>query len=64
MIYLPSTSDVRSVTLAAFRRPAGSAIPILSNLSLKFLPPSFDFARLRTPPSKDAFKHSGGASLL
>lgn len=24
------------------------------------LPPSLDFARLRTPPSKEAFRHSGG----
>ena len=94
---LPSTNEVNNVTLAAFLLPAGSAIPILSNLSLKFRPPSLDLAlkyknvyfiskdyipdrytkldiltprltllayRLRTPPSSDAFKHSGGASLL
>ena len=32
------------MTLAALRLPAGKAIPILSNLSLRFLPPSFDLA--------------------
>ena len=41
---LPSTREVNNVTFAAFLLPAGSAIPILSNLSLRFLPPSFDFA--------------------
>ena len=32
------------MTLAALRLPAGKAIPILSSLSLKFLPPSLDLA--------------------
>ena len=44
MRHLPSTREVSNVTFAAFLRPAGSAIPILSNLSLRFRPPSFDFA--------------------
>ena len=42
--YLPSTSDVRSVTLAALRLPAGNAKPIRSSLSRKNFPPFFDFA--------------------
>ena len=41
---LPSTSDVRRVTLAAFRRPAGRANPIRSNLSRRNFPPFFDLA--------------------
>ena len=41
---LPSTSEVRRVTLAAFLRPAGSARPILSSLSRRLRPPSLDFA--------------------
>ena len=45
MIYsLPSTSEVRSVTLAALRLPAGNAKPIRSSLSRKNFPPFFDFA--------------------
>ena len=40
----PSTREVSKVTLAALRLPAGKAIPILSNLSLRFLPPSLDLA--------------------
>ena len=32
------------MTLAALRLPAGKAIPILSSLSLRFLPPSLDLA--------------------
>ena len=40
----PSTSEVRSVTLAAFLLPAGSVIPILSSLSRSIRPPFFDFA--------------------
>ena len=43
-IVLPSTNDVNSVTFAAFRRPAGRVIPILSSFSLSILPPFFDFA--------------------
>ena len=42
--HLPSTSDVRSVTLAALRLPAGNARPILSSLSRKNFPPFLDFA--------------------
>ena len=41
---LPSTSEVRSVTLAALRLPAGNAKPIRSSLSRKNFPPFFDFA--------------------
>ena len=45
LIYsLPSTSEVRSVTLAALRLPAGNAKPIRSSLSRKNFPPFFDFA--------------------
>lgn len=36
---LPSTNDVKSVTLAALRRPAGKFKPIFSNFSLSNLPP-------------------------
>ena len=32
------------MTLAALRRPAGSANPIRSNLSLRYLPPFLDLA--------------------
>lgn len=42
--YSPSTNDVRSVTLAAFLRPAGRLSPILSNLSRSDRPPFLDFA--------------------
>ena len=38
-------------------------MPNLSSLSLSILPPSFDFARLSTPPSSEALRHSGGLSL-
>ena len=41
---LPSTRDVRSVTFAALRLPAGNAKPILSSLSRKNFPPFLDFA--------------------
>ena len=61
---LPSTRLVNRVTFAAFLRPAGRLIPILSSLSLSTFPPSFDFARLRTPPRSEALRHSGGDSLL
>ena len=44
---LPSTREVSRVTFAALRLPAGKAIPILSSLSLRFLPPSFDLALMR-----------------
>lgn len=43
-LYLPSTSDVRSVTFAALRLPAGKLKPILSNFSLSDLPPFLDLA--------------------
>lgn len=42
--YSPSTNDVKSVTLAAFLRPAGRLSPILSNLSRNDRPPFLDFA--------------------
>ena len=45
--HLPSTSDVRSVTLAAFRRPAGRFRPIFSSLSRRDRPPFLDFALWR-----------------
>ena len=41
---LPSTSDVSRVTFAALRLPAGRFKPILSNFSLKDLPPFLDLA--------------------
>jgi len=41
---VPSTSEVSSVTWAAFRLPAGSDKPIFSSLSRKLLPPFLDFA--------------------
>ena len=53
----------KSVTLAAFLRPAGRLSPILSSRSLSRFPPSFDFARRRTPPNNEALRHSGGDSL-
>jgi hypothetical protein len=48
MSFLPSTRDVSRVTLAAFLLPAGSAQPILSNLSLRLRPPSLDLALEKT----------------
>ena len=60
----PSTSDVNNVTLQAFLRPAGRVIPNLSSLSLSNFPPSFDLALRRTPPIRDALRHSGGDSRL
>ena len=59
-VYIPSTRLVRRVTLAAFLRPAGRLIPIFSSLSRNTFPPSLDFARRRTPPSREALRHSGG----
>lgn len=47
---VPSTREVRRVTLAALRLPAGKAMPILSSLSRRFRPPSFDLA-LKIKPS-------------
>lgn len=41
---VPSTSEVSSVTWAAFLLPAGSDKPIFSNLSRKLLPPFLDLA--------------------
>ena len=40
------------MTLAALRLPAGKAIPILSSLSLKFLPPSLDLALIMEEEKK------------
>ena len=56
----PSTNEVRRVTVAALRLPAGKLTPILSSFSRSILPPFFDLALLKIPPSNDAFKHSGG----
>ena len=39
------------------------SLEFLSSLSLKTLPPSFDVAFRRTPPSREALRHSGGESL-
>src|SRR6218665_1233693 len=44
---LPSTRDVKSVIVAAFRLPAGRATPILSSLSRRARPPFLDFALQR-----------------
>lgn len=41
---VPSTNDVKSVTLAAFLLPAGRFMPILSSFSLRDRPPFLDFA--------------------
>jgi len=41
---VPSTREVRRVTLAAFRRPAGKFMPILSSFSRSDRPPFLDFA--------------------
>merc|ERR1712012_1029563 len=60
----PSTRLVSRVTLAAFLLPAGSVMPSLSSLSLRSFPPSLDLALLRTPPRREALRHSGGDSLL
>lgn len=43
-VCVPSTSAVRSVTLAALRRPAGRLRPIFSRRSRRQRPPFFDFA--------------------
>lgn len=40
----PSTREVSSVTLAAFRRPAGRLRPRRSNFSRRHRPPFLDFA--------------------
>lgn len=42
--YIPSTSDVSSVTFAAFLRPAGRFRPIFSSFSRNSRPPFLDFA--------------------
>ena len=60
----PSTRLVSRVTLHAFLLPAGRDRPSLSSLVLNIFPPSLDFALLRTPPSKEALRHSGGDNLL
>lgn len=41
---IPSTKEVRRVTLAAFRLPAGKFKPSLSSFSLRQRPPFLDFA--------------------
>lgn len=41
---LPSTREVRSVTLAALRLPAGKFRPIFSSFSRRHFPPFFDLA--------------------
>ena len=51
---LPSTNEVSKVTFAALRLPAGNASPILSNLSLRYLPPFFDLA-LKKKTKKNNF---------
>ena len=53
---LPSTSEVRSVTVAAFLLPAGKLRPILSSLSRKDRPPFFDLA-LQDNISSSAYEH-------
>lgn len=53
--YVPSTSDVSKVTLAAFLRPAGKLRPIFSSFSRKDLPPFLDLALcvlIKSPVSK------------
>lgn len=52
---LPSTRDVRRVTLAALRRPAGRLRPIFSRRSLRQRPPFFDFA-LRGDKERAVFR--------
>ena len=44
LYHSPSTNDVKRVTVAALRRPAGKLKPILSNLSLNDRPPFLDLA--------------------
>ena len=46
--FIPSTREVKSVIVAAFRRPAGRVTPILSSLSLSARPPFFDLALRHT----------------
>lgn len=60
----PSTREVMRVTGADFLLPAGKANPILSSFSRRFFPPSLDLARRRTPPNKEALRHSGAPNLL
>ena len=42
--YVPSTSDVYRVTVAALRLPAGKFNPIFSNFSRRTRPPFLDLA--------------------
>lgn len=56
----PSTREVKSVTFAAFLRPAGRFKPIFSSFSRRSLPPFLLFARRSTPPKSEALRHSGG----
>ena len=57
---LPSTKDVRRVTVTALRLPAGRFMPIFSSLSRKERPPFLLLARRKTPPRSEALRHSGG----
>ena len=56
VLFLPSTREVSNVTFAALRLPAGNAIPILSSLSRKFRPPSFDLALKKLENSRFRIK--------
>ena len=50
--FLPSTSDVSNVVVAALRRPAGKLTPIFSNLFRRSRPPFFDLALMYTEKKK------------
>jgi hypothetical protein len=50
--FLPSTSDVSNVVVAALRRPAGKLTPIFSNLLRRSRPPFFDLALMYTKKKK------------
>ena len=56
---LPSTNEVSKVTFAALRLPAGNASPILSNLSLRYLPPFFDLALKKKTKKKNVNDYAG-----
>ncbi len=51
--FLPSTSDVSNVVVAALRRPAGKLTPIFSNLLRRSRPPFFDLALMYTKKKKN-----------
>lgn len=55
-VFLPSTRDVRRVTLAALRRPAGRLRPIFSRRSLRQRPPFLDFALEGDKETESSFK--------